>query len=427
MLASFFNFFDSTGLMPHGMCLLARPDILWTHVAADLFIALAYFSIPVALLTFARRRKNLPMGWVFYMFVAFILWCGITHLISIWTLWSPQYGLEAAAKVVTALVSTVTAIALWSLIPKALKIPSTQDLHAKNVALEREIEDRKAIEKQFQELTASLERRVEERTRALTDSNAQLGREIERRKGSEKQLLSAIFEAEAANRAKTVFLAGMSHELRSPLNSILGFSQLLEGVHGEGLNARQVEYVRSIRSSGGLLLDLIDRLLDLSMAESGRSDIRVEPTDVALCLHKARTILEPLAREAGIILALNPGEFDSMQVLADPTRLTQIFINLGSNAIKYNKPGGKVEIMLGGTSLKDMTVRFIDTGIGIPASYKEQVFQSFNRLNQDKSSVPGAGIGLALSKRLAEAMGAVLTFESTEGAGSIFDLTLRRT
>lgn len=427
MLASLFGFFDSTGLMPHRMCLLARPDILWTHVVADVFITLAYFSIPVALITFARQRKNLPNVWMLYMFGAFIVWCGITHLVSIWTLWSPQYGLEAAAKVVTALVSTGTAIAVWPLIPKALKIPRAAELHAKNAALKREIEDRKAIEKQLQELTASLERRVEERTRALSESNMQLEREIERRKGSEKQLLSAIFEAEAANRAKTVFLASMSHELRSPLNSILGFSQLLEGVHGEGLSARQAEYVRSIYSSGGLLLDLIGRLLDLSMAEAGHADIRVEPTDIALCLQKARTVLEPLAREAGIMLTLNPGEFDSMQVLADPTRLTQIFINLGSNAIKYNKPGGKVEIMLGRTSQKDMTVRFIDTGIGIPASYKEQVFQSFNRLNQDKSSVPGAGIGLALSKRFAEAMGAVLTFESTEGAGSMFDLTLQRT
>jgi signal transduction histidine kinase len=426
MLASFLGFFDSEGLMPHGMCLLWRPDIFWTHVIADSFIALAYFSIPVALLTFARRRRHLPHVWVLYMFGAFIVWCGITHAISIWTLWSPQYGLEAAAKVITAMVSMGTAMALWPLIPKALKIPTTEDVRAKNAMLEREILDRMSIERQLKDLTASLERRVAERTRELSETNAQLAQEIERRKASEKQQLAAIVEAETASRAKTVFLASMSHELRSPLNSILGFSQLLDTTFSEGLSKRQAEYVRSIHSSGTLLLDLIDRLLDLSMAESGRADIRVEPTDVSLCLQKARTVLEPLAHDAGIQLSIDPGEFESIRVMADPTRLTQIFINLGSNAIKYNRPGGKVEILLGGSSLRDMTIRFVDTGIGIPAAYRDQVFQAFNRLSRDKSSVPGAGIGLALSKRFADAMGAVLTFESIEGAGSMFDLTLQR-
>jgi hypothetical protein len=212
MLTSILSFFDSNGLMPHGMCLLWRQDIFWTHVVADSFIALAYFSIPVAVITFARRRKDLPHNWILYLFGAFIIWCGITHVISIVTLWSPQYGAEAAAKVVTAVVSMITAVMVWPLIPKALKIPSFEELRAKNAMLEREVRDRVAAERALQDLAASLERRVEERTQALSESNDRLEREIERRKASEKQLLAAIIEAESASRAKSSFLAGMSHE-----------------------------------------------------------------------------------------------------------------------------------------------------------------------------------------------------------------------
>jgi len=315
---------------------------------------------------------------------------------------------------------------VWPLIPKALKIPSFEELRAKNAMLEREVRDRVAAERALQDLAASLERRVEERTQALSESNDRLEREIERRKASEKQLLAAIIEAESASRAKSSFLAGMSHELRTPLNSILGFTQLLVHSPAQGMTSQEREYVQNIHISGSLLLDLIDRLLDLSKAESGEADVKLEPTDVAMCLEKARAVLDPLAKQAGIKLSIDPGAFEGMTVMADPTRLTQIFINLGTNAIKYNKPGGRVDVRLGTTSLKDLVVSFIDTGIGIPATSRGQVFQAFNRLHQSKSSVPGAGIGLALSRRFAEAMGAILSFDSAEDAGSSFDLKLQR-
>jgi signal transduction histidine kinase len=214
--------------------------------------------------------------------------------------------------------------------------------------------------------------------------------------------------------------------MRTPLNSILGFAQLLVHSPAQGMTSQEREYVQNIHISGSLLLDLIDRLLDLSKAESGEADVKLEPTDVAMCLEKARAVLDPLAKQAGIKLSIDPGAFEGMMVMADPTRLTQIFINLGTNAIKYNKPGGRVDVRLGTTSLKDLVVSFIDTGIGIPATYRGQVFQAFNRLHQSKSSVPGAGIGLALSRRFAEAMGAILSFDSAEDAGSSFDLKLQR-
>ncbi|MHB1205613.1 MAG: sensor histidine kinase [Rhodospirillaceae bacterium] len=426
MFTSLGSFFDIDGLMPHGMCLLWRPDIMWTQIAADTFIAAAYFSIPAALVYFARHRRNFPNVRVLYLFGAFIVWCGFTHLASILTFWVPAYGLEAAVKVVTAGVSVTTAIMLWPLMPKVLGIPSIGELQAKNRQLEREIADRISAERRLQELTVSLEQRVEQRTRELTEVNAHLEMEIERRRQSEAELLKAFLIADTANDAKTAFLAGMSHELRSPLTAILGFAEMLEQVVPEGLSPRQRDYLKDIRTSAGVLLDLIERLLDMSMLESGRTDIRPEPIDIAVCLDKARTILAPLARQFDVALSIDGPGPDGGPVFADPTRLSQIIVNLGSNAIKYNRRGGRAEISVRLTPEGDLMVRVTDTGVGIPDRFKPQVFQSFNRLNQDASGIPGAGLGLALSRHLAHAMGGDLTFESREGWGSTFFLTLQQ-
>jgi signal transduction histidine kinase len=426
MFSAVASFFDSKGFMPHGMCLLWRPDILWTHIVSDSLIALAYFSIPAAIIHFARRRQNFPYVWVLYLFGAFIVWCGITHLASIMTFWVPAYGVEAAAKVITAAVSMTTAIMLWPLMPKALRIPSIGELKAKNDELEREVVERLSVERRLQELTSSLERRVNSRTRELTEANAHLAQEILRRKQGEQELLRAIAAADAASNAKTVFLAGMSHELRSPLNAILGFAQMLEQVRPQGLDAQQREYLANIQTGGSLLLELIERLLDLSMFESGQTDIRVEATDVAACIEKARTILDPMARRAEVCLAIAKPTDGDIAALADPMRLLQIIVNLGSNAIKYNRPGGRVDIEARQASPDSVTIKFADTGIGIPAHLQPQVFQSFNRLNQNESGVQGAGLGLALSKRLAQAMGGDITFASVEGQGTEFTLTLKR-
>lgn len=423
MLESITAFFNYDGLMPHGMCLLWRPDILWTHVAADAVTALSYFSIPAALIYFARKRRDFPYVWVLHMFGAFIVWCGITHVTSIWTFWVPAYGLQAAAKVVTAGVSLATATMLWPLMPKVLRIPSVHQLQDKNDQLEREIADRASVEHRLQELTLSLERRVADRTRELTEANTHLREEVERRRHSEQQLRRAKADAEAANRSKAIFLAGMSHELRSPLNAILGFAGMLDTVYPQGLDMRQREYVKNIESSGTLLLELIERLLDLSMAESGHPDVRLQTTDVSDCLRKAHTVLAPMAIQSGVTLSMEPPAGESAVVTADPTRLSQIIVNLGSNAIKYNQSGGKVDISVCvGTDA--VAIKIADTGVGIPADLHAQVFQPFNRLNQYGTGVPGAGIGLALSKRLAEAMGAGLVFNSVEGRGSVFEILL---
>lgn len=124
------GFFETRTLNPHGICLLWRPELLWTHAGSDTLIGLAYFSIPLALAAFVYRRPDVRFGWLVWMFVAFILLCGLTHFMAVWTLWRPDYGIEALFKMATAMVSAATAIALWPLLPKALAVPSTKMLQA---------------------------------------------------------------------------------------------------------------------------------------------------------------------------------------------------------------------------------------------------------------------------------------------------------
>ena len=168
------DFLSTEGFQPHGMCLLWRPDVFWAHLIADAVIALSYFSIPLAIVYFAWRRPDIGYGWILYLFGTFIVACGITHIFGIWTMWVPDYGVEAAVKVGTAAVSLTTAVALWPLMPKLLAVPSPRQLEENNARLAREVAERKAAERRLAELNAELERRVAERTASLARANQEL-------------------------------------------------------------------------------------------------------------------------------------------------------------------------------------------------------------------------------------------------------------
>src|ERR1700712_2639293 len=134
------SFLGRSGYLPHGYCFTWTPDLLWSMVGADAIIAMAYFSIPLAIVSFVRKREDSPMNWVPGLFSAFIFACGITHVMDIWTIWEPDYGLQALTKIATAALSIVTAIALWLLIPKALKVPSVHQLQSVIKQLEAEMQ-----------------------------------------------------------------------------------------------------------------------------------------------------------------------------------------------------------------------------------------------------------------------------------------------
>ena len=250
------------------------------------------------------------------------------------------------------------------------------------------------------------------------------GIDISARKLAEAALIAAKDEAERANRAKSQFLSSMSHELRTPMNAILGFGQLLVSDPDQPLAGRQPAHVREILRGARHLLRLINEVLDLSQVEAGRLRITLEPVDVAPLLAECIALLEPLAGRAAIRMELG-GDATGAVVHADRTRLQQVLLNLLSNAIKYNRPGGLVRIAChaDGAGLR---VAIADTGAGIGADQRERLFQAFERLDAWGTSIEGAGLGLALSRRFMDAMGGEIGLESDVGRGSTFWIRLPR-
>jgi PAS domain S-box-containing protein len=246
--------------------------------------------------------------------------------------------------------------------------------------------------------------------------------DVSDRKRAEDALGAAKTVADAANEAKSEFLSRMSHELRTPLNVVLGFSQVLE--LGE-LREDQREAVGYIRSAGLHLLALIDEVLDISGIEAGRSRLSMEPVDLAGVVDEAVQLMNPVACSAQVgISVLPPPEVGRCWVRADRHRLKQVMLNLLSNAIKYNREGGAVIVGYRPESDGRMRVSISDTGRGIPPNRMQLLFQPFERLGAEASSVPGTGLGLALSKRLVQTMGGSITGENSGTAGMVFAFDL---
>ena len=244
------------------------------------------------------------------------------------------------------------------------------------------------------------------------DAAIQRNKELSRAK---EELATAKQEAERANLAKSNFVSRMSHDLRTPLNAILGFAQLLEM---DSLSAEQRESVQHIRRGGTHLLDLINEVLDLSRIEAGHLSLSCEAVAVGDAVRRVVELVEPLAAQRDIRIVVSPCEAHCL--LADRSRLNQILLNLLSNAVKYNREGGRVMVTCEDVAGTRLRINVTDTGPGISPAKLSRLFQPFERLGADQTAIEGTGLGLMVSKGLAQAMGGMIGVQSEVGRGSTF-------
>ena len=396
------SFFYNGPFMPHGHCYLWTPGLLWLHVVSDALIVLSYYTIPVTLIYFVRRRQDMRFGWMFLCFAVFIVACGTTHLMEIWNVWHGNYWLSGGVKAVTAMASVPTAFLLTRLVAPALKLPSLADLEKLNAALAQEVATRSAAEEAVRAFNAELEARVQARTEELRTLNA----ENERLLVSER---AARSEAERDSRLKDEFLATLSHELRTPLNAIYGWAQVLRvgAANPDDLEQGLATIERSARAQRRI----IDDLLDMSAIISGKLRMDVQRIDLALVVEAAVETMRPAANAKGIRLqtVLDP---QARLISGDRDRLQQIFWNLLTNAIKFTPRDGRVQVLLERVD-SHLEVSVSDSGEGISAEFLPHVFERFRQQDASMSRRHGGlGLGLSIVRHLVELHGGTVQVKS---------------
>ncbi|HEX3764302.1 MAG TPA: ATP-binding protein [Kofleriaceae bacterium] len=377
---------SSEGFMPHGHCYLWRPALVWLHVLSDALITLAYTSIPFTLIYFARRRRDLPFEWMFLCFGVFIIACGATHALEIWTLWTPTYWLSGLVKAITAAASLPTAVLLIKLVPRALAVPSPQQLARAHHELQRANE--------------SLERRLAERDRA------------------EHALRAAKDAAETAYAELESFSYSVAHDLRAPLRAMSGYSTTLIEDHADRLDADARARLDRIAAGAVRMSEIIDALL--SLARLSRPATRREPVDLTRLAHEVVDQLragEP-GRQVEFIAARD------LVVEGDPDLLRVVLDNLLGNAWKFTSKQREARIELGRDDAGGGSAYYIrDNGAGFDMALADRLFAPFKRLHT-VSEFAGTGIGLATVQRIVRRHGGRIWADSAPSRGATFHFTL---
>jgi signal transduction histidine kinase/CheY-like chemotaxis protein len=395
------QFFSSNFMAPHGFCFMWLPEILWLHVLADSLIALSYFSIPLALWRFAKKRPDIPFNKIFILFATFITLCGLTHVFGIFVLWKPYYGIEGLLMLATGLVSAATAILVWKILPSAMTLPSPSELAVMNQKLSNAYEE--------------IEKKVQERTSELEATNT--------------ELIMARQKADEASQAKSEFLANMSHEIRTPMNVVVGLSNILS--NSENLSDKERKYVRTLQGSADALLSLLDDLLDIAKIETNQYRLEFAKFDLVKAVVEAVSIMEVRASEKGLDLTLriHDSAMQGQYYVGDAKRLRQMLFNLCTNAIKFTEKGS-INVTLGRQKGSDdrtdiVLVDVADTGIGIAPEKQGVIFEKFVQAdNSINRKFGGTGLGLAITKTLVEQMGGAISVKSNIGEGSTFSLQI---
>jgi signal transduction histidine kinase/CheY-like chemotaxis protein len=407
--------------MPHGMCFLWQPGVLWLNVASDGLIAASYYAIPFLLFRFARKRRDISFNWIFVAFGLFIIACGTSHLMAAITVWDPVYRLEGTVKAITALASVATFLGLIPMMPTLVELPSPAELAGVNKKLAREIEERRVAEESVRRANEELESRVASRTASLERALTDLQSEMERRTDLEGQLIQAQ-KMEAVGR----LAGGVAHDFNNLLTVILGNNEmLLDGANDEAIR----EFGEEIRRAAGRAADLTNQLLAFSRRQ-------VAVPRLVYLNEVVRNVEKMLRRIIGEDIELSMTLAESLPaVQVDPAHIDQVIMNLAVNSRDAMPKGGRLGIQTsaidlshddaeGYLSLKPgryVQLSVSDTGSGMDAATRARIFEPFFTT---KEQGKGTGLGLSIVYGIVKQNGGEILVYSEPGHGTEFKVYL---
>ncbi|MFB2982887.1 ATP-binding protein [Microseira sp. BLCC-F43] len=398
------NLLAANGFIPHGHCYLWKPGLVWLHVVSDMLIGLSYVAISATLAYLVyKARRDIPFDWVFLAFGTFIVACGATHFMEVWTLWTPTYWLSGEIKLITAVASLTTALILPPLVPQVLELL----------------------------LTAKVS---EERKLKLEDTNTELETLYEK--------LKEIDEL------KTQFFANVSHELRTPLALILGPTQKL--LAGDALTPEQRQDLEVVESNARILLKQVNDLLDISKLEANKMSMRYAEVDLAQLVRLTAANFNALAQEQNIAFFVQTPQSFPAQV--DSEKIQRVLLNLLSNAFKFTPPGGRVRCVVSqvepaasleaesssttlpasphprvraSSSPDSALITVEDSGAGVPLELREVIFERFRQGEESSTRrFGGTGLGLAIVKDFVELHGGTIAVGDAPEGGASFRVEL---
>ena len=396
MLQYLQQLWETSSLSPHGICLLWRPELIWTHVGADALIGIAYYSIPIALAYFVSHRNDIQFGWVFWAFALFIMACGTTHFFSIWTLWIPDYGTEALIKVITAALSIVTAVGLWLLLPKVLAIPSSEQLRHVNEELTRQINERNAV---------------------LAALHAEKAEHLKT-----EDMLRQAQKMEAIGQ----LTGGIAHDFNNLLTVIVGNLERLEARFRDNPTVhRSIKGAMEGASRGAALTQKL-------LAFGRRQPLAPIRLDANALIDNMSELIHRAVGER-VTLQFEPGA-GLWPVEVDPNQLESALLNLAVNARDAMPDGGRLVIqsrncidpLIGQTAtLKGhyamLTVR--DNGRGMTPEILSHALEPFFTT---KPVGEGSGLGLSQVYGFVKQSNGHIDIESTPGSGTVVRIYLPR-
>ena len=370
------NMFVTRGYEPHGYCVLWQPNLVSLYVLADSLIGFSYVGISFTLAYLVyRARRDIPFSWVFLAFGGFIIACGATHFMDVWTLWVPTYWLSGYVKLLTAAASVATALVLPPLVPRALHL----------------VRDAKVSD---------------ERRRGLESAHQELER--------------LYTKSTELDRLKSDFFASVSHELRTPLTLILGPTRKLLGA-GD-LSAEERHDLEVIERNAATLLKQVNDLLDVAKLEAGKMSLERTDTDLAALVQATAAHFDGLAAEKRIDFVVDTPP--ALPTRLDREKIGRVLLNLLSNAFKFTGEGGRIRLALH-TDATRAIVEVQDDGPGVPSGQRDVIFERFRQGDSSATRrYGGTGLGLAIAKEFVELHDGTVVVVDAPGGGALFRVEL---